>query len=46
MRLRVARLNSVWRWVRWPEHISFGNTIKRPADIAFAYAGGIAVVRL
>jgi ornithine decarboxylase len=24
-----------------PAHISFGNTIKRPADIAFAYAAGL-----
>lgn len=26
-----------------PEHISFGNTIKRPADIAFAYERGITL---
>lgn len=24
-----------------PEHISFGNTIKRPADIAFAFGAGV-----
>ncbi|WOI57241.1 type III PLP-dependent enzyme [Palleronia sp. LCG004] len=24
-----------------PEHVSFGNTIKRPADIAFAYRAGL-----
>src|SRR5210317_1143957 len=24
-----------------PEHISFGNTIKRPTDIAFAYQAGL-----
>ncbi len=24
-----------------PEHISFGNTVKRPADIAFAYRAGV-----
>jgi len=24
-----------------PEHISFGNTVKRPSDIAFAWAAGI-----
>ncbi|MEC3861539.1 type III PLP-dependent enzyme [Mesobacterium sp. TK19101] len=24
-----------------PEHVSFGNTIKRPADIAWAYAQGV-----